>query len=86
MGRPRDHLKYGCTFLPFGGDSVSMGRGTRLIQALVFTGFAGDEAKVEYLKSIGFDVAYNYKATSSIDDALKEGCPNGIDMFYDNVG
>ena len=48
-------------------------------------GFAGSDAKVEYLKSIGFDAAYNYKTISSIDDALKEACPNGVDTFFDNV-
>ena len=40
---------------------------------------------MEYLKSIGFDAAYNYKTVSSIDDALKESCPNGVDTFFDNV-
>ena len=50
-----------------------------------YTGFAGSDAKVEYLKSIGFDAAYNYKTISSIDDALKESCPNGVDTFFDNV-
>ena len=49
------------------------------------SGFAGSDAKVEYLKSIGFDAAYNYKTISSIDDALKESCPNGVDTFFDNV-
>ena len=52
---------------------------------LISSGFAGSDAKVEYLKSIGFDAAYNYKTISSIEDALKEGCPKGVDMFYDNV-
>ena len=51
----------------------------------VSTGFAGSDAKVEYLKKLGFDVAYNYKKIESIDVALKEGCPKGIDVFFDNV-
>ncbi len=50
-----------------------------------FIGFAGTDAKVEYLKSLGFDAAYNYKTTASLDAALKEACPNGVDMFFDNV-
>jgi prostaglandin reductase 1 len=49
-------------------------------------GFAGSEEKVAYLKEIGFDVAYNYKKVESLFAALKEGCPNGIDMYFDNVG
>ncbi len=48
-------------------------------------GFAGSDAKVEYLKSIGFDLAYNYKTIESLDKTLKEACPDGIDMFFDNV-
>ena len=49
------------------------------------SGFAGSDAKVEYLKSIGFDAAYNYKTISSLKDTLKEACPKGIDLFFDNV-
>ena len=48
-------------------------------------GFAGSDAKVEYLKQLGFDAAYNYKTIKSLDETLKEACPNGIDMFFDNV-
>ena len=50
-----------------------------------FQGFAGSDAKVEYLKQLGFDAAYNYKTIKSLDETLKEACPNGIDMFFDNV-
>ena len=53
--------------------------------SLIITGFAGSDAKVDYLKSIGFDAAYNYKTMASLKDTLKEACPNGIDMFFDNV-
>ena len=52
---------------------------------LVCLGFAGSDAKVEYLKSLGFDEAVNYKTMSSLDQVLKETCPSGIDMFFDNV-
>ena len=48
-------------------------------------GFAGSDVKVEYLRSVGFDAAYNYKTTSSLEETLKEGCPKGIDMFFDMV-
>lgn len=55
------------------------------IKGMRVVGFAGSDEKVEYLKSIGFDVAYNYKTVSSISDALAESCPNGVDVFFDNV-
>ena len=48
-------------------------------------GFAGSDEKVTYLKSIGFDEAINYKTVTSLSDALKKACPNGVDMFFDNV-
>ena len=33
------------------------------------------------MKSIGFDAANNYKTVESLDAAIKESCPNGVDMF-----
>ena len=48
-------------------------------------GFAGSDDKVKYLKEIGFDAAYNYKTIQSLDATLKEACPKGIDMFFDNA-
>merc|ERR1719266_61404 len=49
-------------------------------------GFAGTDEKCDWLtKELGFDKAYNYK-TISVDEALKDGAPNGVDCFFDNVG
>ena len=59
--------------------------GNRILKWNSDAGFAGSDAKVDYLKSIGFDAAYNYKTIESLDATLKEACPNGIDMFFDNV-
>lgn len=56
------------------------------IKGCKVVGFAGSDTKVEYLKEIGFDAAYNYKTIQSLDATLKEACPDGIDMFFDNVG
>ena len=56
-----------------------------LLRLTFLSGFAGSDEKVAYLKEIGFDVAYNYKKVESLFAALKEGCPNGIDMYFDNV-
>lgn len=47
-------------------------------------GCAGSDTKVEFLKEIGFDGAFNYK-TEKFDEKLKELCPKGIDCFFDNV-
>ncbi len=49
-------------------------------------GTAGSDEKCKYLlEDCGFDAAINYK-TEDVGAALKEHCPNGIDIFYDNVG
>ncbi|KFV68616.1 Prostaglandin reductase 1 [Dryobates pubescens] len=49
-------------------------------------GCAGSDAKVAYLKKIGFDEAFNYKTVASLDEALRKASPDGYDCFFDNVG
>lgn len=49
-------------------------------------GSVGSDDKVAYvLDRCGFDAAFNYR-TRDIDDALRELCPRGIDVYFDNVG
>ena len=48
-------------------------------------GSAGSDEKVAYCKSLGFDEVFNYKTVTSVEDALKAACPDGIDMFFENV-
>ncbi len=48
-------------------------------------GLAGSQEKCDWLvKDLGFDNAINYK-TEDLDSALKDVCPNGIDIYFDNV-
>ena len=47
-------------------------------------GCAGSDAKLEYLREIGFDEVFNYK-TVDFEKALSEFCPKGIDCFFENV-
>jgi leukotriene B4 12-hydroxydehydrogenase/15-oxo-prostaglandin 13-reductase len=50
-------------------------------------GIAGTEQKVQWLvNELGFDAAFNYKATTDYAARLKELCPQGIDCYFDNVG
>ena len=50
-------------------------------------GIAGTDAKVRYLvDKLGFDAAFNYKTTADYGAKLKELCPNGVDVYFDNVG
>ncbi|PKC63116.1 NAD(P)-binding protein, partial [Rhizophagus irregularis] len=47
---------------------------------------AGSDEKVDYLlNELKFDAAFNYKKTD-LNKALSEYCPNGIDIYYENVG
>ncbi|KAG2174379.1 hypothetical protein INT43_004402 [Umbelopsis isabellina] len=48
-------------------------------------GSAGSDDKVNYLKTIGFDAAFNYK-TQDINQSLSQACPDGIDIYFENVG
>ncbi|MFT5578613.1 MAG: NADPH-dependent curcumin reductase CurA [Paraglaciecola psychrophila] len=48
-------------------------------------GIAGGAEKVKYLKEIGCDGAIDYK-NDDIEARLKELAPDGVNMFFDNVG
>jgi NADPH-dependent curcumin reductase CurA len=49
-------------------------------------GIAGGPEKGDYLvNELGFDAAIDYKS-ADIRAALKEHCPKGIDVYFDNVG
>ena len=50
-------------------------------------GIAGTDDKVTMLKSsLGFDEAINYNTTKNMTAAIKEAAPNGVDIYFDNVG
>ena len=49
-------------------------------------GTAGSDDKVDFIvNELGFDAGINYK-TEDVDAALAAACPNGIDVYFDNVG
>jgi hypothetical protein len=50
-------------------------------------GVAGSDAKISWLlDELGFDAAFNYKTAADCYGKLKELCPDGIDVYFDNVG
>ncbi|MCI1694234.1 NADP-dependent oxidoreductase [Aneurinibacillus aneurinilyticus] len=50
-------------------------------------GIAGSDEKIDYItKELGFDAAINYKTTNDIKQALHKACPDGVDVYFDNVG
>ena len=49
-------------------------------------GIAGGDEKNRYLKDeLGVDAVIDYKQ-GHIEQALREACPNGVDVYFDNVG
>jgi NADPH-dependent curcumin reductase len=49
-------------------------------------GIAGGREKCDYLvRDLGFDAAIDYKS-EDVKKALKQHCPKGIDVYFDNVG
>jgi NADPH-dependent curcumin reductase CurA len=46
---------------------------------------AGDDNKLKWCREIGFDAAINYKKSADLTAAMKEACPAGVDVFFDNT-
>ena len=50
-------------------------------------GIAGSDEKVGYvIDGLGFDGAFNYKTIADYRAELQRLCPNGVDVYFDNVG
>ncbi len=57
------------------------------ILGLRVVGIAGTDEKVEMLQSeFGFDAGINYKTTDNMAKAIASACPDGVDIYFDNVG
>ncbi|RDI31119.1 NADP-dependent oxidoreductase [Lentzea flaviverrucosa] len=63
-----------------------VGQIARLKGASRVIGSAGSAEKVKYLtEELGFDAAFNYK-DGPVAEQLAAAAPNGIDVYFDNVG
>jgi NADPH-dependent curcumin reductase CurA len=49
-------------------------------------GSAGSDEKCAYLKEIGCDEAINYKTCGDLNAAVAKAFPDGIGVYFDNVG
>ena len=59
---------------------IAKARGCRVV------GSAGGPAKAEYVRDVlGFDACFDYRAIEP-RDALREVAPDGVDVYFDNVG
>ncbi|WP_104733800.1 NADP-dependent oxidoreductase [Hanstruepera ponticola] len=56
------------------------------IKGCYVVGIAGGKEKCDYITNqLGFDAAIDYKS-QNVFEAIKETCPKGIDVYFDNVG
>lgn len=56
------------------------------LKGCTVVGIAGGPEKCKYLvEELGFDAAIDYKS-ENVKAAIKEKCPKGIDVYFDNVG
>ena len=81
---------------PQEGETVAVAAATGAVGAIVgqiakikgcrVVGIAGSAAKCDYLTAeLGFDAALNHRA-DGFAEALAEACPDGIDVYFENVG
>ncbi|UUM29496.1 NADP-dependent oxidoreductase [Vibrio japonicus] len=49
-------------------------------------GSVGSDEKAEAVKAMGADAVINYKKVENLTDALREAAPEGIDVYFENVG
>ena len=50
-------------------------------------GSAGSDQKVALLKDeFAYNAAFNYKSSKSLLASVKEACPDGVDVLFENVG
>ncbi|PNY02643.1 NADP-dependent alkenal double bond reductase p1-like protein, partial [Trifolium pratense] len=82
---------------PKKGDNVFVSAASGAVSQLVgqfaklhgcyVVGSAGSKEKVDLLKNkFGYDEAINYKEEQDLDAALKRHFPEGIDIYFENVG
>ncbi|MFE0434394.1 NADP-dependent oxidoreductase [Streptomyces nigra] len=69
-----------------GAVGSQVGQIARLKGASRVIGSAGSDEKVKLLvEEYGFDAAFNYK-NGPVAEQLKQAAPDGIDVYFDNVG
>lgn len=80
--RPGETLVVSAAAGAVGSLAAQMGK----IKGCRVVGIAGSDAKCRWLTDdLGLDAAINYK-TEDVATALRHHCPDGIDIYFDNVG
>lgn len=69
-----------------GATGSAAGQIAKLRGAATVVGLAGTDEKCRWItEDLGFDAAINYK-TEDVPSRLHAACPDGIDLYFDNVG
>ncbi|WP_336868120.1 NADP-dependent oxidoreductase [Sphingomonas sanguinis] len=55
-------------------------------KGMTVIGSAGGTEKCDWVRSLGADAVIDYKSGQSVVEALGEAAPDGIDVYFDNVG
>ncbi|MEM7050594.1 MAG: NADP-dependent oxidoreductase [Acidobacteriota bacterium] len=82
---------------PQAGETVLVSGGAGAVGSLVgqiakikgcrVVGIAGSDDKCRWLTDdLGFDDAINYRTTEDLHEDIRRTCPQGVDVFFDNVG
>ncbi len=74
-----------------GAVGALVGQIAKIKGAARVVGIAGGKAKADYcVKELGYDACLDYRAferdTGKLIHALREACPAGVDVYFDNVG
>jgi NADPH-dependent curcumin reductase CurA len=57
------------------------------MQGCRVVGMAGSDDKCRWIKEdLGFDEVINYKTCGDYEAAIRKACPEGVDVYFDNVG
>lgn len=57
------------------------------LQGARVVGIAGSDTKCQRLiDELGYDAAVNYRGTTELSAAISATCPQGVDVYFDNIG
>jgi NADPH-dependent curcumin reductase CurA len=81
--RPGDRLLVSTAAGGVGQIAVQMGR----IEGCQVVGIAGGPEKCRFVtETLGAAAAIDYKAEADLTAAIRRNCPDGVDVYFDNVG
>lgn len=84
LGRPQtgETLLVSSAAGPVGATAGQLGKhlGLRVV------GIAGGPEKCAHIAALGFDTVIDYKAETDLVAAIAAACPDGVDIYFDNIG